>query len=241
MKMGPKVYYAPEGVPAGTTDGSVGQEGQPESTNASTSAALKPWMAQLPGDLKTNEYLSQFPTQGAAIKALMEAKDAVVQPETATETPQEPEAVKYENFGAKFDSEDDPLDYLGPGLAEILQGKNMKQKDAEDVVKSYSKVWKDARGKMIEKGRELLENHMHNAWGKEYDTKRALVARGVQAVDPDGSLQKKMDNSGVSLMPVFWEFCSRVGQLVAEDQGTPYSAPGRKPGGVPIDYSKPSV
>ena len=98
MKMGPKVYYAPEGVPAGATDGSVGQEGKPESTNATASAALKPWMAQLPGDLKTNEYLSQFPTQGAAIKALMEAKDAAKQPEPEKTEKPAPEQVKYENF-----------------------------------------------------------------------------------------------------------------------------------------------
>lgn len=240
MKMGPKVYYAPEGAPAGTTDGSVGREGQPESTNATT-AALKPWMAQLPGDLKTNEYLSQFPTQGAAIKALMEAKDAVKQPEPEKKEEAAAEPVKYENFGAKLATEDDPLGYIGNGLADYLQGKNIQQKDAEDLVNAFSGVLSSAKTEMLKKGRELCEDAIRAEWGKDYDTKRAFVARGVQAVDPDGTLQAKMDSSGVSLMPVFWEFCSKVGQLVAEDRGTPYSAPGKKQGGVPIDYSKPSV
>ena len=238
MKMGPRVFYAPDGVPAGATDGSEGQAGKPESTNAATGVALKPWMAQLPGDLKTNEYLSQFPTQGAAIKALMDAKDDAGPGQKEDE---KKEPVKYENFGAKLSEEDDPLGYIGTGMADYLQGKNVKQQDAEEMVKALSGVITNAKTEMIKKGRELCENAIRAEWGKDYDTKRALVARGVQAVDPDGSLQKKMDSSGVSLMPVFWEFCSRVGHLIGEDQSSPQGAAGKKAGGVPIDYSKPSV
>ena len=237
MKMGLKVFYAPEGVPAGAADGNDGQQGKPDQDNAAKVTAPA-WMAQLPGDLKTNEQLSRYATLGDAIKSLMEGNKQQEEPKQ----PEKAEPVKYENFAAKFSPEDDPLGDLGTGVTEYLQGKGIPQKDAEDLVTALSGVMATAKESMISKGRELCEKAVRAEWGNDYDSKKALMARGYQALgDTDGSLQKALDACGASLTPAVWELLSRVGQLVSEDQGSPYSGRGSgRSGGVPVDYSKPS-
>ena len=240
-KMGPNELYAPDAVPAGTADGSEVQTGKPDGENAGK-GATPAWMAQLPGDLKTNEQLSKYATLGDAVKALMATGEQKDQPE---EKPQEKvEPVKYENFAKKLELDDDPFGEIGSGLAGCLEAKGISQKDAEDIFDMFSGSLKTAKGNLMSKGRELCEQAVRAQWGKEYDTGRALMAKGYQALgDTDGSLQKALDNCGASLAPAVWEVLRRVGALVSEDDGTPFQGTGaakkQYPDGVPVDYSKP--
>ena len=241
FKMGPRFLYAPEGAPAGAADGSDGQKGQPDGDNAGTkgAAASPAWMSQLPADLKGNEQLSQYATMGDAIKALMAAGEKKDEPAKKDNA----EPVKYENFAKKFETDDDPLGDIGAGLVEHLQKKGVSQSEAEELFDSLSATFKTAKGNMLTKGKELCEKAVKAQWGNEYDAKRALMAKGYQALgDSDGSLQKALDQSGASLAPAVWELLSRVGQLVSEDDGTPFRGTGaagkQNPDGVPVDYSK---
>lgn len=241
IKMGPSELYAPDGAPAGAADGSEVQTGKPEGENAGK-GATPAWMAQLPGDLKTNEQLSKYATLGDAVKALMAAGEQQDQPEEKQQEKVGP--VKYENFAKKLEFDDDPLGEIGSGLAGCLEAKGISQKDAEDIFDAFSGSLKTAKGNLMSKGRELCEQAVKAQWGKEYDTGRALMAKGYQALgDTDGSLQKALDNCGASFAPAVWELLRRVGALVSEDDGTPFQGTGaarkQNPDGVPVDYSKP--
>ena len=227
------IYYAPDGTP----DGSVGGNA-PESNGNGSAASTPAWMAQLPNDLKTNESLSQYKTLGDAIKGLMEGKETPKE-----ETKKEP--VKYENFSKKFESVVDPFGDFGENLKSYLEGKGFSQADAEEFFDKMGENFATSRKNMLEKGKEYCEKAVRNIWGKDFDTKRNLMAKGYQALgDTDGSLQKALDESGASLAPAVWDLLARVGALVSEDNGSPLkgTAGGGKslPDGVPIDYSTPS-
>lgn len=238
FKMGLREFYAPEGTPAGGTDGSGAPVGAPEESNAGSGSAKTPaWMAQLPGDLKTDESLAKYATVGDAIKGLMENQG---KPEEKKESG----PVKYENFAKKLNVDDDPFGEIGEGLKSYLEKKGRTQADAEEFFDSFSEVLKTAKGNMIKNGRELCEKAVKAQWGSEYEAKRALMAKGYLALgDTDGSLQRALDESGASLSPATWELLSRIGRLVSEDSGSPVKGTGGavRKGGVPIDYSKPSV
>lgn len=240
MMMGRNIYYAPEGVPAGTTDGSVGANA-PESENGTGSAAPTPaWMAQLPNDLKDNEGLAQYKTLGDAIKGLMGNKTEPAKQETKKEP------AKFENFSKKFDTSVDPFGNLSEMTVKYMEGKGMSQEEAEEFFDAMSDNYKVAQKEMIEKGREYCEKAVKAQWGNEYESKRNLMSKGYQALgDTDGSLQKALDESGASLAPAVWELLSRIGALVSEDNGSPVRGTGgagkKLPDGVPIDYSTPSA
>lgn len=240
FKMGPRVLYAPEGTPAGGTDGSGAPEGAPEEVDAGSGSSNKTpaWMAQLPGDLKTDESLAKYATVGDAIKGLMGSQGK-------PEEKKEPEPVKYENFTKVLSADDDPFGEIGNGLKSYLESKGRSQAEAEEFFDNFSEVLKTAKGNMIKNGRELCEKAVKAQWGSEYESKRALMAKGYLALgDTDGSLQRALDESGASLSPATWELLSRIGRLVSEDRGTPNKRTGgatRNPGAVPVDYSKPSI
>ena len=237
--MGRNIYYAPDGVPAGTTDGNVGANA-PETANGNGSAAPTPaWMAQLPNDLKDNEGLAQYKTLGDAIKGLMGEK-AETKPVEAKKEP-----AKFENFSKKFDTSVDPFGNLTEKTVKYMEGKGMTQTEAEEFFDAMSENYKSAQKEMIEKGREYCEKAVKAQWGNDYEAKRNLMVKGYQALgDTDGSLQKALDTSGASLAPAVWELLSRVGAIVSEDGASPVRGIGgsgkKNTDGVPIDYSTPS-
>lgn len=236
--MGLNVYYEPDmgGAEGGATpevpvqnDGSKPQDGNLNS---------KPgWMAQLPDDLKGNEQLSKFATMGEAFKSLMENQD-----KKAEAQPTEVKPIAYENFDKKLADSYDPLGEIGEGLKGIFQNKGISQKDAEDIFDAFSEVYGKAYENLLNKGKSLCEQRCKEQWGKDYETKRALMAKGYLAVG-DSEFQKSLDDTGASCLPEVWELLARVGNLVSEDTKTSSNSQGGPTARstVPIDYSKPSI
>ena len=250
MKMGPKVYYAPEGAPAGAADGSGGKSGQPESTNATGYEGLAKWQAQLPKEMRGNEAFAgindlgtlgsnyiRMATELAELKAAKQSN-----PENNPEPEKKTDPVKYENFSAKLGTQFDPDGFVSSKIAEYLQGKNMPQKDAEDFIKNTSKYFEESLEQMQKQGPDKTDQYNRQRWDKDYDANVALSLRALQAADSVSSgLSDAVEKSGLKIFPAFWDFLCAVGNLIAEDSGTPHGGAGKKSGGVPVDYSKPSV
>lgn len=225
------------------TDGSNAPVAVPDaSANNGSSTGTPAWMAQLPSDLKGNENLKQYATLGEAVRSLMGTKA-----EPGAEVQKEEVKVRYENFGKKLIQDFDPFGDMSQGLAAYLEEKGMKQEDAEAFFDTFNDISEKAKQSMIEKGKSYCTDAVKKRWGNDYERKRALMAKGYQALgDHDGSLQKALDQSGVSLSPDVWEILARVGSLVGEDTGSPVkgtggASSGLYTGGVPVDYSKPSI
>ena len=249
MKMGPEVYYGPDGAPAGASDGSVGPAGQPESTNAATGTAeLAKWQAQLPKDLRGNEAFSGINDLGTLgsnyirmTTELAELKAAKQSEPTETVTAKA-EPVKYENFGARLGENLDADGSISTGIADVLQGRNMPQKDAEKLMEDIAKEFQKGLEKLQKDGPSMTDQYNRKRWDKDYDANKALATRSEHAVfGDDAEFQQKVERSGIKSFPEYWDIMCQVGQLIAEDRGAPYSSQGKLYNGVPIDYSKPSL
>lgn len=253
MKMGPRFYYAPDGVPAGATDGREGQSGQPDSTNAAGTDQLAKWQAQLPKDMRGNDAfkgINDLGTLGSnyirmsaelaelkAAKRSEQGKGDNPEPEKSGKV----EPVKYENFEAKLGDQVDPSGMVSSRIAEYLQSKNIPQKDAEELVKETAKYFEESMKQIQQHGPEMADEYNRRRWDKEYDTNKALVLRSEQAVfGANAEFQKAVEKSGIKTIPEYWDVMRAVGLLIAEDQGAPFGGVGKKSSGVPIDYSKPS-
>jgi len=230
----PKMYLEPDtGADAGAVDGSEADEGN--LSKGQEAGKTPAWMAQLPDDLKADENLAQYKTLGQAIKGLMENKPTPVEEA-------EPVEVQYGEFKTTIPAEDDPFGNAQETFVELCKSMKFTQDQAEEFIAKVNEANGKVKQGLLEKGRELAEKTMKASWGRDYDTKRALMARGYQALnDADGTLQAQLDSCGASLLPAVWEALSRVGAMVREDSGavSSISSP-TLPEGCPVDYSKSS-
>jgi len=237
------VEQAPEAVVDSEGTGAANNSEAPAEEQVKTPA----WMAQLPKEMRNDPELAKYRTMGDAfkdLKAKAEGKD--VEPvEAASEGVQETEGetvpVKYNDFAKRLSETNDPLGDYSDSMIAGLEGLGIPQDKAERIMELVDSSQNRATEHYVAEGKKYTETILQKQWGKDYQTKRALMAKGFMALgDGDGSLQKALDEQGASLSPAVWEMLSRVGKLVSEDKAVG-SEKGRaavsKNPDIPVTYS----
>lgn len=239
-RMGQRVFLAPEdGTGAGSADGTGNQEGNLNAGQGDGSKAPA-WMSQLPDDLKGNENLAQYKTMGDAFRSLMTDNTHKTDEKPSEETKQQ---VEYSKFNKTIESAYDPLGDYQVEYEALFKERNIPQEEAEGLIERINGINGKVYANILEKGRDIVDKQVRELWGKEYESKRALMARGYKALgDEDGKLQEMLDKSGASLNSAVWEMLSRVGRLVGEDSqsGSAVTPNAGASKGCPIDYSQVS-
>lgn len=242
----PETGNAGEQAPQAVVDGQG--TGAAENSEAVKQEVQTPaWMAQLPKEMRNDPELAKYRTMGDAfkdLKAKAEGKD--VEPvEAASEGVQETEGetvpVKYNDFAKRLSETNDPLGDYSDSMIAGLEGLGIPQDKAERIMELVDSSQNRATEHYVAEGKKYTETILQKQWGKDYQTKRALMAKGFMALgDGDGSLQKALDEQGASLSPAVWEMLSRVGKLVSEDKAVG-SEKGRaavsKNPDIPVTYS----
>jgi len=251
--MGTRVLMAPEGEPAGSTDGTetvAEPEDAKQSAGESKAAVggekdgsapgVPAWMAQLPNDLKTNLDIAKYKTLGEYVKAMQDGKKE--EAKETTEAKSEP--VKYTNFAKKFDAEDDPFGDMSSFTVSELEKLGIPQDKAEAFFEEYSNASKNAKGRLLKEGAAWCAAQKANEWGDNFDQKKNQMLKASTAyIDKD--LEAKLQATGALVNPAVWELLSRVGGSIAEDHPVFMAESGTAKKAVdplaPIDYSKPSA
>ena len=250
IKMGPMLFLAPDDQPAGGSDGTGANKGQPDESQSKGGAAggsvtaLKPWMAQLSDDLKQNAILGGHANPSSAYNFLlgkiaeMEGKqDTKKGAKTVTPT-------TYEKFSKSLKTEDDPLGGVGKFLQEKFQAMGLSQKDAESFFDEFQTAMDSEKTRVTKEGNKMTQKILKELWGEKYDENINFMARTAQAAgDEKNELQGFLDATGASINPYVWEMMARVGRHLSEDIGVPGNAggsAGNTDPDCPIDYSTPS-
>lgn len=220
----PETGNAGEQAPQAVVDGQG--TGAAENSEADKPQMQTPaWMAQLPKEMRNDPELAKYRTMGEAFKDLKakaggnEAKPTAQSAEGTQEAEGETVPVKYNNFAKRLSEGNDPLGDYSNSMIEGLEGLGIPQDKAEAIMELVEKSQNKATENYVSKGKQFTETILQKQWGKDYQSKRTLMAKGYMALgDSDGSLQKALDEQGASLSPAVWELVSRVGSLVSEDK-----------------------
>ena len=228
--------------------GTGAAEGQNAEEKKAETVQTPAWMAQLPKDMRNNPELAKYRTMGDAFKDLMAQATGKTEEARGSEEPEEAQPqegkevpIQYNNFAVRLSEGNDPMGVYTDGMIEGLQGLGIPQDKAEAIIGLMDKAQNTATERFVNEGKKLTETILQKQWGKDYQSKRALMAKGYMALgDGDGSLQKALDEQGASLSPAVWEVLSRVGNLVSEDRAVG-SDKGRqavaKDPDVPVTYT----
>lgn len=258
MVMGGLMFLAPDGEPAGSSDGAQAQKATPEDPSKSEEAggegakapegapagnAVPSWMSQLPDSLKTDEAFAKYDSFADFAKAAKESMARETQGQkdgSRKEAPQAVAPVKYADFGKKLDEETDPLGTQSEFLAKKLESMGVSQKDAEAFFDAYQDNSKEMAKKFSEQGGQWCEQKMRHDWGDQYKARKNLMDRTLKALgDNDGKLTAMLKNTGSLMNPAVWETLSRVGSLLADDtvafSAETAAGKGRNPF-APVDY-----
>lgn len=220
----PETGNAGEQAPQAVVDGQG--TGAAENSEADKPQMQTPaWMAQLPKEMRNDPELAKYRTMGDAFKDLKaraegnEGKPVAESSEGKQEAGEGSVPVNYNNFAKRLSEGNDPLGDYTDSMIEGMQGLGIPQDKAEAIMELVDKSQNKATEHYVQEGKKFTETILQKQWGKDYQSKRALMAKGYMALgDSDGSLQKALDEQGASLSPAVWELVSRVGSLVAEDK-----------------------
>ena len=242
-EVGKAVEQAPEAVVDSDGTGAAKMDEAPAAAEVKTPA----WMAQLPKEMRNDPELAKYRTMGDAfkdLKAKAEGKGAEpveAAPEGEQETETKTVPTEYSNFAKRLSDGNDPMGVYTDSMVEGLQGMGIPQSQAEAIIELMDKAQNTATERFVSEGKKLTEQILQRQWGKDYQSKRALMAKGYMALgDADGSLQKALDSQGASLSPAVWELISRVGGLVSEDRAVASvkgAAAQAKDPDMPVTYS----
>ena len=237
------------------SEAGTGAAKEQNADEATEQVKTRPWMAQLPKEQRNDPELAKYRTMGEGFKDLQnqvrqlneelgrlkgeaqtDLKDNGEQPQEGKEVP-----IKYNDFAVRLSEGNDPMGVYTDSMVEGLEGLGIPQDKAEARIGLMDKAQNTATERFVNEGKKLTETILQRQWGKDYQSKRALMAKGYMALgDGDGSLQKALDEQGASLSPAVWEVLSRVGNLVSEDKAVG-SDKGRqavaKDPDVPVTYT----
>lgn len=222
------------------------QLGQPEGTQSTGENTLEggkgttrpAWMAQLPSDLKDDAELQGFATLGDFVRG-MKQQNSDGNKDVDSQSDQETEPVKYEDFAKRLDEENDPFGVVSETLKTSLETLRLPKEDAEKVFDALQQAQTDSVTQLVEKGKDWCEAQLKKTWGKDYaENRRAMTRAYVALVQGDEKLSQLLDNTGASINPAVAELLSRVGKSIAEDGSIPSNltgGKGRNPR-VPVNY-----
>ena len=244
----PTEDQAPEVSEAKETDGTDQKVAEPEGTQekgkegvVDSEVSIPAWMAQNKGDLKTNEELAKHKTVDELSRAYLEMlKGNSSEPKAKAEEAEKP---KYE-FEKTLDADSDPFGEISNTMKSFLEESKVPPDVAEKLFDKVNEAYGASRKQLLEKGDKWCEKRLKETWGDEFDTKKKAVNRAyVALVKERPELAKGLDNTGASINPFVAEVFALIGQNLREDGSFASNQTGaakRNPGGVPIDYSKPT-
>ena len=197
----------------------------------------RPWMAQLPDDLKVNAELAKHATLGDYVKSTLAAKPDGKEGEVET-PPAQKEPVKY-TFEKSLDADSDPFGTITGSLRETLEGSGVPEDVAVKVIDSLMGAQASSMKQLVETGKDWCEGQLKKTWGSEYKEKRAAMTRAyVALVEPGSELAAALDRTGASINPAVAELLSRIGSSIGEDGALPSNRSGGAGGKsrVPVTY-----
>jgi len=201
------------------------------------------WHAQLPDDIKGNEYLNQFANPGEAAKDLLAKKAAVdsfdnrifVPDDTATEDERKAYREKmeipdeYDLKGKKF-GEIALEGEFGDKIQEKLKNGEFTKKQAGEFLELAGGIIEDVQKlglKTLQDEYKTAEKIFREEWGKDFDDNRAEVKR-IMINYGGADFLKELDRNGLGNAPGLIRFVHNMKPFV----GNHVSADGaNEPGG----------
>lgn len=179
------------------------------------------WTAQLPDDLKGNEYLTQFPKMGDAFKELLEAKSGLDSMKTEFD-PMKEELEQYraksesmismpedetgldeilgkfapekpEDYGVELGDEDPAKDFKEQFLSWAHEQKLPKSKTAAMLSKvdEYTKTQAEQADESRKQALHTATKELEERWGEHYDERVQLADRGLKTFVSEKVLSEK--------------------------------------------------